>query len=312
MKCRISSALVLTMVLFCLQFARAQAQRTVAPSERPLAENPPQNASQPYQAADAKGASPAAEWTLPAGTLISVRTTQYLASNRNRTGDRFLAVLDQPLVAQGWVLARRGQTAEGRVALVQAAGRTKGVSQLGLELTQLILVDGRQIPVRTQLIQSSGGTARGRDAGGIAAASGTGAMIGAAAGGGAGAAIGAAAGAMAGVIGVLSTRGPTAELYPETILTFRLEEPVVLSAQQGRHVFQPVTAADYSSPSQANPPRRYHVDPYIPAAPYYYPPAYYYAPYPYYGFAGYYGFGFAPRFYAYPGYHVGPRYYRHH
>ena len=43
--------------------------------------------------------------TLPAGTLVTVRTTQTLSSDHNRPGDGFTTVLDQPLIAQGWIVA---------------------------------------------------------------------------------------------------------------------------------------------------------------------------------------------------------------
>ena len=52
------------------------------------------------------------ELTLPAGTLVVVRTTQWISSDKNKTGDVFTLILDQPLVAQGWVVGRIGQIAE--------------------------------------------------------------------------------------------------------------------------------------------------------------------------------------------------------
>jgi len=55
--------------------------------------------------------------TLPVGTLITVRTTQLVSSDRNRPGDAFTTMLEQPVVARGWVLARRGQVVVGRVAV---------------------------------------------------------------------------------------------------------------------------------------------------------------------------------------------------
>jgi hypothetical protein len=77
------------------------------------------------------------ELLLPAGTLVKVRLSDLLSSARNNAGDGFTAILDQPLVAQGWVAARRGQTVVGQVAATQKAERIQGVSQLALELTDL-------------------------------------------------------------------------------------------------------------------------------------------------------------------------------
>jgi hypothetical protein len=244
---------------------------------------------------------------LPEGTLVQVRLTQLLSSDHNKAGDGFTAELDQPLIAQGWVVARRGQSVIGQVTTAQYAGRVKGVSQLAVQLTELILVDGQQVPIRTQLAQSSAGTSEGRDAQGVGTATGIGAIIGAAAGGGKGAAIGAAAGAAAGIAGVLTTRGRPAELYPETLLTFRLEAPVNISTAQSQQAFHPVTQADYSDRSgMRNPPRNFRVGEAYPPAPYYYYEPYYYYP------GWYYGYGFGPRFYVYPRNHFGGGFHRHH
>jgi hypothetical protein len=240
------------------------------------------------------------------GTILTVRTTEPLSSDRNRSGDPFSAILEQPLVAQGWVVARIGQVVQGTVVTAQPAGRgPKAASQLGLELSELALVDGSQVPIRTELIQSSAGTAsHARDAGIVGTTTGTGAVIGGIAGGGEGAAIGAAIGAAAGIVGVLSTPGRATEIAPETVLTFRLEEPVAINTQQSQMAFHPVTQQDYNTGPQR--PRYRNVESYPPPPPYpyYYPPYYYYYPYwggvyvPY-GYYGYYGYG--PRIYVVPG-----------
>src|SRR5579872_7409977 len=51
--------------------------------------------------------------TLAPGTMITVRTTTWLSSDHNREGDGFSATIDQPIIADGWVVARRGQTLMG-------------------------------------------------------------------------------------------------------------------------------------------------------------------------------------------------------
>src|SRR5271165_4885699 len=196
--------------------------------------------------------------TLQAGTVIPVRITEWLSSDKNVIGDRFTGSLEQPLIANGWVVAERGQLVTGRVAVAQKAGRVKGVSQLGVELNELTLVDGQLLPVRTQLLQSSAGTSNGRDAAGVATTTGIGAAVGAGAAGGTGAAIGAGAGAAAGIIGVLTTRGRPTVIPPETLLTFRLEEPLTISTEQSQVAFQPVRPSDYRGDQDvyANRPRQ--------------------------------------------------------
>lgn len=189
---------------------------------------------------------PSTELTLPAGSWITVRVTEPLSSDHNQPGDGFSATLVQPLVADGRVIARRGQTVGGRVAEAQKAGRVKGTSRLGIELIEISLVDGQQLPVKTQLIERQGDTSVGRNAAAIGAGTGVGAAIGAAAGRGSGAAIGAGVGAAASTIGVLVTRGKPTVVYPEAVLTFRLEAPLTVSTERAEEAFQPVTKEDYA------------------------------------------------------------------
>jgi len=229
--------------------------------------------------------------------MIPVRLTEWISSDKNQSGDRFSASLEQPLVANGWVMAVRGQIVTGRVALAKKAGRVSGVSQLGVELSDLTLVDGQVLPVKTQLLQTSAGTSNGRDAVGVATTTGVGAAIGAAAEGGEGAAIGAGAGAVAGIIGILTTRGKPTVIPPEAMLTFRLEVPLSISTERSQLAFQPVRPSDYrgDQDAYANRQRRVFTGPPYPRPYYYYPdPRYGYGYYP----GPYIGFGFyGPRYF---------------
>ncbi len=190
-------------------------------------------------------APPPALLTIPAGTVVIMRINEPLSSDHNQVGDRFTGVLDQPIVVNGWVVARRGQTVMGQVKSVQKAGRVKGVSQLGVELTDLTLVDGQQAPVLTELWKASGGTSHGADAATIVGGTGLGAAIGAAADWGRGAAIGAGAGAVAGIGAVLLTRGRPTILEPESQLTFRLVDPVKVDTTHSQQAFFPVSQEDF-------------------------------------------------------------------
>lgn len=216
----------------------------------------------------------------PVGTVLTVRVRDFVSSNKNVPGDTFLAVLQQPLVIDGWVAARPGQTVIGQVTSANSAGRVKGTSNLAVELTEIVLVDGRQVPIRTQLVNSNGRQSHAEDAGAIAGGTGLGALIGAAAGDGKGAAIGAGVGAAAATIAVLSTRGPATEIYPESTLTFRLDAPLSISTERSRQAFLAVSPRDYErAPSAFISPRdaRPHQVAYPP-----YPPSYppVYGPYP--------------------------------
>ena len=222
-----------------------------------------------------------AEVKLPAGAWITVRVNQPLSSDHNHSGDAFTATLVQPLVADGIVIARRGQTVAGRVAEAQKAGRAKGTSRLGIEITEVSLVDGQQFPVKTQLMERRGDTSVGRDVGAIGVTTGTGAAIGAGVAGPFGAGVGALAGAFVSTIGVLVTRGKPTVVYPEMVVTFRLEGPLTVSVARSA-AFRLARREDYVQPAlyRRSPPR-------LLPPPYY--GGYYYPPYywgPSYGFYG--------------------------
>jgi hypothetical protein len=237
--------------------------------------------------------------TLPAGTWLTVRTTNPISTDHNQVGDAFTAVLTEPIVVNGFVVARRGQTIQGRVSASEKAGRVSGTSKLGLELTQVSLVDGQQVTLHSQLVTRDGGTSFGRDAAAIGTTTAVGAAIGAGVNGGVGAGVGAAGGLVASTIGVMLTRGKPAVIYPETVLTFKVVDPITISTANSAGAFHPVGQQDYdnntrrlvSSPT----PRPGYGPGYAPGygvSPY----PYAYAPYPYY---------YGPNFYFYGG-----RYYR--
>src|SRR5467141_4890648 len=256
------------------------------------ADKPPYSQDRPAPAAPAP--SPQVQplpgtLTVPAGTILLIRINEYLSSDRSRIGDQFTAVLDQPIVVNGWVVARRGQVLVGQVKEARKAGRVKGTSELGVELTDMTVADGRQLPILTELWKASGGTSHGQDAATIGTATGLGALIGAAADWGTGAAIGAGAGAAAGIGAVLLTRGRPTILEPETQLSFRLVDPVRGETGQPQQAFLRVTQEDYQGGRfERRGPRR--VAGGYPAYPCgYYSPCYAYPGYFYPGYVGIYG-----------------------
>jgi hypothetical protein len=289
-----------------------QPQSTVAPQDS-QAQGQPQEAQpdpamqQPQQAAPPQGQPDQQAQgqpnqpvlpetlTLPAGSVIRVRVDEWISSDRSSVGDSFSAVLDQPIVVNGWVVARRGQAQTGHVSVVKK-GQHGGTSQLGIDLPELTLVDGQQVATQTQLSQTSGGSSTDRNVAAVGTTTGVGAIIGAIAGGGTGAAIGAGVGATAGMIGVMSANGRPAVIAPETVLTFRLQAPVTISTANSQFAFQPVSQSDLNSRSPGSRPRMARPGP-PPPPPYYYPYPYAYGypyavyPAPFFGFGYYGGFG---------------------
>ena len=229
-----------------------------------------------------------AQLTIRPGTYLTVRINQPLSTAHNQQGDAFSASLARPLVVDGIVVAQRGETIGGRVVESQRAGRVTGVSRMVIQITDLTLVDGQQIPIHSQLINRSGQTSVGSDAGAIAGTTAVGAAIGAGADYGRGAAIGAGAGAVAGIVGVLLTRGHDTYLDPESVLTFRVEAPVTFSTERGAQAFRYVESEDYD--------RAYQTEQRRPVATRRPPPYYYGYGYGYPYFGPTLAFGFGPRF----------------
>ena len=176
------------------------------------------------------------------------------------------------------MVAQRGQSVMGRVAEAVKAGRVSGTSRLALQLTGLTLADGTQANVQSQLVTRNGQTSVGNDVGAVATTTAAGAGIGAAADWGRGAAIGAGAGAAAGIAGVLLTRGRATVVYPETLLTFRVDTAVNVDLTRAPQAFRYVGPDEYDRGTQTTVVRR---------------PRPYYTPYPYYsGYPDYYGYGY--------------------
>jgi len=309
-------------LIFCLGAMPSRAQqdqpgdvqqRTVQQQQNDQTQAPPDQAppqsqaAQPNQAAPPNQATPPQSLTLPAGTVIRVRVDEWLSSEQNLPGDMFSAVLDQPIVVDGWVVARRGQAETGQVAVAKKAGHGGGTSQLGVQLSELTLVDGQKLALQTQMVQTSaGGPTPGQTAAVVGTTAGVGAAVGAVVDGGPGAAIGAAAGIAAGAIGVQATRGRPTVIPPESVLSFRLQAPATISTERSQLAFQPVTQDDYNSRSANGRPQRFAAPGGAPGPGYPPPPAYYGYPYPYpypyayypvpFAFGFYGGFGYGPRF----------------
>src|SRR5271168_2914471 len=169
--------------------------------------------------------------TIPAGTLISVRTMDTIDSTYNLVGDRFQASLEEPLTLEGTVVVAKDALVYGRLTQSKASGTFTGRSQLRLELTGIV-VNGKMVPVVTGEYEATGksrgaSTAK-RTVGGAA----LGAIIGGVADGGQGAAVGAGIGAGAGAGSEIITGGDQVKLPSETLIDFTLEQDVSIPTRQ--------------------------------------------------------------------------------
>ena len=169
--------------------------------------------------------------TIPAGQSLLVRMIDGVDSSKNHVGDVFHASLETDLNVNDTVVARKGTDIYGRLAEAKEAGHLSGSAELQLELTRIV-IDGKDYPVVSSDYSLKGkgrGSNTAKKVGGGAVA---GAIIGAIAGGGKGAAIGAGVGSAAGAGVQVFTRGQQVKVPSETLLEFRLQQPVTIALAQ--------------------------------------------------------------------------------
>ena len=165
--------------------------------------------------------------TVPAGMRLLIRTIDPIDSSKQKAGYRFTASLETNLQAEDTVVAPRGSTVYGRLAGASSAGRMSGSSQLTLELTDIV-INGTAYPLLTSTFEVKGKGEGKKTAGKILGGAGLGALIGGIAGGGTGAAIGVLAGAAGGTAVAASKKGEQLQIPSESLIEFRLEQPVKL------------------------------------------------------------------------------------
>jgi hypothetical protein len=166
---------------------------------------------------------------VPTGTEMSIRSDETIdsedaAENQTYAADVTTDVRD----ANGDVVIPRGANAKLTIKSATKGGRIKGASDLVVALRS-ISVGGKEYLVNATDFQQQGkdgigvNKRTGEYVGGAAA---LGAVIGAIAGKGKGAAIGAASGAGAGAVAQVLTKGDSIKIPAETLMTFKLEEPL--------------------------------------------------------------------------------------
>lgn len=169
-------------------------------------------------------------YTVPAGTPVSVRTVSAISTKTATDGAPFEATLHQPLEVDGYTVAAKGATVKGIVTQSDPGGRVKGVASLTVSLQSIETAGGQVVKIDTTNYTQLAPKSTKKDALKVGIGAGVGAAIGAIAGGGKGAAIGAGAGGAAGTGAVMATRGDPAVLPSESLITFKLQAPVTVTA----------------------------------------------------------------------------------
>jgi len=182
----------------------------------------------PVQAAAAPAPPPRPKpIVVPAGTTLTIRTSQPLGSKTSQTGAVFTGSTMSPIMIGGEVVIPAGSEVTGIVKEAKKAGKIKGAAVLRLAL-ESVAVNGQAYNVHAEEVaQTSTGKGK-RSAALIGGGTGLGAVIGGLAGGGKGAAIGALSGAAAGTIGAATTGKRDIDLPAEAAVSFRLAQPLTL------------------------------------------------------------------------------------
>jgi hypothetical protein len=142
-------------------------------------------------------------------------------------GERFDAVIDEPVVVGNQVVVPIGAVAEGHVIVARRSGRLRHPGELGLTLDR-VTVDQQIISLNTSHIAARGRSHKKRNWGWIGGGTGGGAVIGALAAGGKGALIGSGIGAAAGTTTAFFTGKKDVVFGNERRLRFRLNQEVSL------------------------------------------------------------------------------------
>ncbi len=191
---------------------------------------PDSNAAPDNGASNQSPATPARQpLVIPAGTSITVRLQQGLSSASAVPGERFDAVVDEPIVLDDRTVIPVGTPVTGRVTVARHSGRLHHPGELGLTLDSVI-VNNQQVALTTSHIVVRGGSHKKRNWGWIGGGTGGGAVIGALAAGGKGALIGSGIGAVAGTTTAFVTGKKDVGFAAERRLRFRLNRDISLTA----------------------------------------------------------------------------------
>lgn len=168
------------------------------------------------------GEEPRVFVTVSEGERLALELREAISTETASSGDRFTAVLTEPVLVEGREALPRGTVVIGHVAHAERSDKVKGRAQLTLELDSLELASGEKHSFEAEPLRFEARSTEKDDAIKIGGASGVGAIVGGIVGGKKGAAIGAGVGAGAGTGVVLTTRGEEVVLPEGTPLATEL------------------------------------------------------------------------------------------
>jgi hypothetical protein len=172
------------------------------------------------------------EVILPASSVLGLQIESAISSERARPEDRVEARVTRDVMAAGRVAIPAGARVIGSVMSVDRGGKVKEPGRLGVRFHTLILGDGSEVHLQTELITRTGESPSGKSAKKIGGAAVGGAIIGAILGGGKGAAIGAGTGAAGGTAAVMAGDRAAATIRQGEIVNARLTSPATITVER--------------------------------------------------------------------------------
>jgi hypothetical protein len=216
-----------------IEYNDTAAGPSAVPSNTPAA-NPAVAGDQTQSAPPSNPPAPQPMYEVPAGTRVAVRTEEAIDSASAAEGQAFAGEITQDVLDSGGEVAvPRGSSTQIVIRSASKGGRIRGEADLVLDLKS-VTIGGRPYGIETRDIvehgkEGIGENRRTAEFGGGGAALGM--IIGAIAGGGKGAALGTVSGAGAGAATEVLTKGKSIRIPAETLLTFKLDRPLRVTAQ---------------------------------------------------------------------------------
>jgi predicted small lipoprotein YifL len=195
------------------------------PAPRPAASGSKGSPSAPKPAPVAAGPK---DYTVPAGTSLSVQLPAEISTKTARVGDRISANLTNDIVVNGKVVARAGSLVQGSVTQVISGSKTiGGKPTLGLSFDNLTF-EGGDRPIDARITQVADKSDKAGDTAKIAGGALAGGVVGHQIDGKNGKIIGAIIGAAAGTAAAKKT-GKEVVLPAGTVVGLTLEAPVTVT-----------------------------------------------------------------------------------
>jgi type IV secretory pathway VirB10-like protein len=169
---------------------------------------------------------------IPRDSVIGLQTETRVSSDTARVEDRIDARVTRDVKVGDRIAIPAGTRVIGSVTQVERGGKFKEQARLGIRFHTIVLADGTNLPISTEMIVRLGDAPGNSSAAKIGGAAVGGAILGAILGGAKGAAIGATAGAGAGTAAVTAGERSTVVLPSGTPLTPRILSPITVTVER--------------------------------------------------------------------------------